>query len=237
MCVKRALDAILWLALSVISAGCVQAATSGSVMPIIFNAQERSVATLISNSATNAYFSRVWVSDDSDQAQSLAPFIVMPSLFRLWAGEQQVVRIIRTPGDLPEDRELLFYLHVMGTAIVGRDDEKPDIASKAERVAFIYRPQHLISEAGEAAKQLQWRLQDRVTSSCVQIINPSPYHVRLAGVWVAGDLVLTDGLLAPFSSLELPLARYIQGPQAPIEFAVNDDHGLSSERLHVDAGF
>ena len=237
MCVRKALGIMLWLALCAVSVGCVQAATSGSGTPIIFNAQERSVATLISNSATNAYFSRVWVSDDSDQAQSLAPFIVMPSLFRLWAGEQQVVRIIRTPGDLPEDRELLFYLHVMGTAIAGRDDEKSDIASKAERVAFIYRPQHLISGAGEAAKQLQWRLLDRVTASCVQVINPSPYHVRLAGVRVAGDLVLADGLLAPFSSLELPLARYIQGPQARIEFAVNDDHGLSSERLHVDAGF
>ena len=237
MCVKRALDVILWLALSVISVGRVQAATSDSAMPIIFNAQERSVTTFISNSAPNAYLSRAWISDDSDQAQSLAPFIAMPSLFRLWGGEQQVVRIIRTPGDLPEDRELLFYLHVMGTAIAGRDDEKPDMASKAERVAFIYRPQHLISGAGEAAKQLQWRLLDRVTASHVQVINPSPYHVRLAGVWVAGDLVLTDGLLAPFSSLELPLARYIQGPQAPIEFAVNDDHGLSSERLHVDAGF
>lgn len=237
MCVKRALDVILWLALSVISVGRVQAATSDSAMPIIFNAQERSVATFISNSAPNAYLSRAWISDDSDQAQSFAPFIAMPSLFRLWGGEQQVVRIIRTPGDLPEDRELLFYLHVMGTAIAGRDDEKPDMASKAERVAFIYRPQHLISGAGEAAKQLQWRLLHRVTASHVQVINPSPYHVKLAGVWVAGDLVLTDGLLAPFSSLELPLARYIQGPQAPIEFAVNDDHGLSSERLHVDAGF
>lgn len=144
MCVKRALDVILWLALNVISVGRVQAATSDSAMPIIFNAQERSVATLISNSAANAYLSRAWISDDSDQAQSLAPFIAMPSLFRLWAGEQQVVRIIRTPGDLPEDRELLFYLHVMGTAIAGRDDEKPDMASKTERVAFIYRPQHLV---------------------------------------------------------------------------------------------
>ena len=86
MCVKRALDAILCFYIIFFSAVCVQAVISGSGTPIIFNAQERSVATLISNSATHAYFSRAWVSDDSDQEQSLAPFIVMPSLFHVDAG-------------------------------------------------------------------------------------------------------------------------------------------------------
>ncbi len=236
MCVKKGLGIIRWLALILIDVGIAQAAASESRAPIIFNAHERSVATLISNSAPNAYFSKAWISGDSEDMQSAAPFIAMPSLFRLWAGEQQVVRIIRTPGDLPDDRELLFYLHVMGKAIVGSNDVQLSAASKTERVAFIYRPQHLASGVGDAPRQLQWRLLERDASRYLQVTNPSPYHVRLTGVRVAGDLTLAQGLLEPFSSLELPLERYIQGPQARVEFAVNDDHGVSSELLRVDAG-
>ncbi|MDI8993129.1 fimbria/pilus periplasmic chaperone, partial [Salmonella enterica subsp. enterica serovar Anatum] len=41
-----------------------------------------------------------------------APFMVTPPLFRLNGGQKNVLRIIRTGGNLPEDRESLYWLDI-----------------------------------------------------------------------------------------------------------------------------
>jgi P pilus assembly chaperone PapD len=41
-----------------------------------------------------------------------APFLITPPLFRLNAKEDNVLRVVRTGGNLPEDRESLYWLNI-----------------------------------------------------------------------------------------------------------------------------
>ena len=52
------------------------------------------------------------VLDAQGQASSQVPFMTTPPLFPLAAGRSNMIRIIRTGGDLPDDRESLFWLSV-----------------------------------------------------------------------------------------------------------------------------
>lgn len=209
---------------------------------IILNAQDRNVATLIGNTDGYATLVRASISAENANADSLPPFIAMPSLFRLWAGGQQVIRIIRTPGALPADRESLFYLHTLETPIVEDvDSGEGDQWEKVERVAFIYRPQHLATLPADAPRQLLWRLVQRGTTRYLRVTNPSPYHIDFVGVRVVDGQALQelgagDGMLAPSASRELPLAAHIRGQQVGVEFLVQDDQGLSTNFYKAHAG-
>lgn len=208
---------------------------------IVLNAQDHNVATLISNTSRHTALVRASISSDGAHADSLPPFIAMPSLFRLWAGAEQVVRIIRTPGALPADRESLFYLHTLETPIVdGNDAAAGDLLEKVERVAFIYRPQHLALLPAEAPRRLLWRLVDRGATRYLQVTNRSPYHIDFVGVRVVDGQVLQElgpvhDLLAPSAIRELPLAGHIRGKQVRVEFIVNDDQALSTDFFSAEA--
>lgn len=69
--------------------------------------------------------------------------MVTPPLFRLGAGQENNLRILRTGGNLPEDRESLYWMNIKS---IPSTTEKQDnvntlqIAVKT-RIKLIYRPQ------------------------------------------------------------------------------------------------
>ncbi|MFD3238879.1 FimD/PapC N-terminal domain-containing protein [Rahnella perminowiae] len=80
------------------------------------------------------------------------------ALFRLNAGEDNSLRIIRTGGILPDDRESLFWLNIK--AIPRLPEEAPagllQIVVKT-RLKLFYRPAALLTPAGQSAwRQLQF---------------------------------------------------------------------------------
>ncbi len=58
---------------------------------------------------------------------SPAPFLVMPPLFRLEANQQSQLRIVRTGGDMPTDRETLQWVCVKA---VPPENEPSDTQAK-----------------------------------------------------------------------------------------------------------
>ena len=58
--------------------------------------------------AETPYLLQSWV--DNIDGKSRAPFIITPPLFRLEAGDDSSLRIIKTADNLPENKESLFTL-------------------------------------------------------------------------------------------------------------------------------
>jgi len=52
-----------------------------------------------------------WV-DSGGKNRAKAPFLITPPLFRLDAKEDNVLRVVRTGGNLPGDRESLYWLNI-----------------------------------------------------------------------------------------------------------------------------
>ena len=142
---------------------------------------------------------------DNIEGTSRAPFIVTPPLFRLEAGDDSSLRIIKTVDNLPDNKESLFYINVR--AIPAK--KKSDTANANEltlvfktRIKLFYRPAHLKGLVNNAWKSLEFKR----SGHSLNIYNPTEYYVVFAGLAV-GKTDLTDKIeyIAPGEHKQLPL--------------------------------
>lgn len=88
---------------------------------VIYDGNKREASILVTNHDENRpYLIQSFISVDANGKK--APFIVTPPLFRLDSGKENILRIMRTGGDLPLNRESIFYLNVK--AILSAPDNR-----------------------------------------------------------------------------------------------------------------
>ncbi|EIK63634.1 fimbrial biogenesis chaperone [Pseudomonas lactis] len=208
---------------------------------IILNADERGTSMIVSNVTRSDYAVQTWVNDATDSKDRLSPFIAMPALFKLQAGEEQVVRIIKTPGQLPENRESVFYFNAQEIPMLS---EKQDNALKVAvrtRVKLFYRPAKLPGSAQQSPTQLSWKLLEQPGGAVLRVINPSAYHITFIGIRVMDgndSIELQDvDMVSPQSSQDYVLKRKLRSPTATVEFSVINDYGGYSAPLKSDISF
>lgn len=163
----------------------------------IFDADKPSITFTVNNTAQQRYLVLSKVLDARGQSGNQVPFITTPPLFPLLPGHSNIVRIMRTGGDLPDDRESLFWLSV---ASIPETQSKPSanalqIAIRS-RMKLFYRPMGLKGREEEAYRQLVWKVQGSKT----QVSNPTPYYVTLFNLRVNGKAVENAGMVAPFAT-------------------------------------
>lgn len=89
---------------------------------VVYDGDKKEASASIRNpEKSGVYLVQSWV--DNGERGGKAPFIVTPPLFRINPGEENMLRIIRTGGNLPPDRESVFWLNVK--SIPATDDSKP----------------------------------------------------------------------------------------------------------------
>jgi P pilus assembly chaperone PapD len=168
-----------------------------------------------------------WVSN-----RPTSDFSVLPPLFRLESNSDNVLRVVRTGGNLPQDRESVFHLRV--NAIPGSQNKQTAAKGGASLaislgmgIKLFYRPDGLSMTPEEAAKTLTFSRQGQE----VLVNNPTPYYLTLARLSLGGVSVNLDNspaMLAPFSRQRYPSAS---GERA--EWEVINDYGGSSDTFHA----
>jgi len=208
---------------------------------IILNADERSASTIVSNLTSSDYAVQTWVNDAADSKDRLSPFIAMPALFKVRAGEEQVVRIIKTPGQLPEDRESVFYFNAQEIPVLQQQQENALKVAVRTRVKLFYRPGNLPGSAQQAPGQLSWKLLKQPSGTVLRVTNPSAYHVTFIGIRVmeGGNAIeLQDvDMVAPKSSQDYPLNHRFKSGTATVEFSIINDYGGYSDPLKSSVAF
>lgn len=122
-------------------------------------------------------------------------FVATPPLLPLRKKQENYVRIIRTGGDLPTDRESLFQVSVAAipSGKPGSNDLQVAIRS---RYKLIYRPSGLKGNPNEVYQQLRWQRH----GASVTVENPTPYYVTLFKMVINGKLQPAMGVVVPFGS-------------------------------------
>jgi len=144
------------------------------------------------------------------ETQTRAPFIVTPPLFRSEPGTENVLRILRTGGVFPADRESLFSFRF--NAIPPSPDATNDDAGSAGKVGaqlsialgmsvkLFYRPKGLSVPPDSAYSRLTFHR----TGGSVELTNPTPYYQTLSSLTLGGmqvDLDKQPTMVAPFSKV------------------------------------
>lgn len=191
---------------------------------VVYDGSKKEASISVSNPEKQTpYLIQSWVESASDAATAKAPFIVTPPLFRLDAEQENVLRVVRTGGRLPEDKESVFWMNIKSIPASDKPESNALQISVKTRIKLFYRPAGLTGNAAEAYKSLTFARQGNE----LHINNPTPYHVSFFQVTVGASELKNAGMVAPHGSLNLPIPA---GAQGVVRWkAINDYGGITSE--------
>ncbi|WP_045960633.1 fimbrial biogenesis chaperone [Xenorhabdus poinarii] len=159
---------------------------------VIYQGNKKETSISVKNSDENRpYLIQSFISTDSKGEK--APFIVTPPLFRLDAGKENILRIVRIGGHLPEDRESVFYLNVKSIPSVQENEQNTLLIAVKTRIKLFYRPEGIEGDSEEAYKTLTFR---RIGHQ-LEVRNPSHYYVTIGQLKVAGQVLTGTDMIPP----------------------------------------
>lgn len=167
------------------------------------------------------YLIQSWVEVDSDSSNVKAPFIITPPLFRLDPGQENILRIVNINGQLPTDKESVYWLNIKSIPSSERSDNNTLQISVKTRIKLFYRPAGLQGEANLAYKTLKFT----ISKNKLSINNPSPYYVSFYNVKIGASEINDPGMVAPYGTHSLTVPTGVDGI---ISWqAINDYGGIS----------
>lgn len=190
---------------------------------VIYEGAKKEATLSINNpEKTNPYLIQSWVENSAATDSSKPPFLVTPPLFRLDAGQENVLRIIPT-RPLPEDKESLYWLNIKSIPATEQSDQNQLLISVKTRIKLIYRPTGLANDAAvEAYKKLTFSRQ----GNQLRVNNPTPYYIAFFSVKVGNSGIDKAGTVAPQSSLSWTLPA---GATGQVSWqAINDYGGITT---------
>ncbi|EPS8492103.1 fimbria/pilus periplasmic chaperone [Yersinia enterocolitica] len=186
----------------------------------------------------------------AEDKHSPAPFVVTPPLFRLDAGMQGRVRVIRTGGNFPQDRESLQWLCLTGVPPKEGDvwdnsqhnknkttqDVNLDIRlSVSTCMKLLVRPDQLKQKPEEVAGELIWHRKGKQ----VQVNNPTPFYMSFEFIHL-GDKNINlssagaNTYVAPFGERSFALPTDVAGNPSEISWQIINDLGGGSKTFKAN---
>ncbi len=174
----------------------------------------------------------------TESRKAKAPFVVTPPLFRLDALQSSRLRIVRTGGGFPTDRESLQWLCVKGIPPKDGDkwgDGKSEKAGKVSLqmqfsinscIKLFVRPSTVKGHSEDVAEKIEWQK----VGNKLKGINPTSFYINLSKLKIGGK-ALEQHYIAPFSFYEFDLPA---GAAGKVQWAVITDYGGVSRQFESE---
>ena len=207
---------------------------------VVFPAANGEVTVRLNNDGKTPALVEAWIdagNPDSTPDTARVPFLITPPLVRMNAGKGQSLRIVYTGQPLPMDRESLFWLNVLEippkpVAKPGEEQNTLQFAVRS-RLKLFFRPAGMTTgDAPDAPRQVTWSVVADGAGYALQAHNPTPYHITFSQVSLDVDqtrYTLDSGMVAPLSSLRLPIRKLSHAPAAgtSVDYTTIDDFGAA----------
>lgn len=185
---------------------------------LIYDGAKKESSLNITNTDTNPYLIQSWIESDQDSSEK-APFIATPPLFRLEANQQNLLRVVRTAKNLPEDRESLYWMDIKSIPSANTKEgiNTLQIAVKT-RIKLLYRPQGLQGMPEDVTHKLIWTLD----GSFLTVNNPTPFVMNFQQVRIGGKNVNEVTYALPMKKTTFSVPNDVKGP---ISWRLISDYG------------
>lgn len=191
---------------------------------VIFTGNDNSVSLNLSNQNKKyPFLAQAWLSNQQGE-KITQPFAVLPPLQRIEAGDNSLVRIIKTNGfeKLPTDKESVFYFNLR--EIPPRMDKANILQIAVQtQIKLFYRPTSLIEKS---KKSWQHQLTVSQQGNQLQLKNPSAFYTTILNITDEKGYTVPNFksvMVAPFSSASLPIN--ITGKSSILLTYINDYGG------------
>lgn len=206
-------------------------ATAGIVVGgtrVIYSSDKPDVTISIYNKETHLpYLIQAWVDPFSKDDKSKPPFTVIPPVSRIEPNQEKILRIVKTAGELPKDRESVFWLNVKNIPPTGdrTNTNTLEVAIKT-RIKLFWRPATLNATPESVASTLKWHIDGKK----LIVENPSPIHINVMDIIVDGKDVPLN-IIRPFDNVTLPLPAGAVGHAIVWRFV--NDYGAISQPIKI----
>ncbi|EMX9078952.1 fimbrial chaperone [Escherichia coli] len=193
---------------------------------VIFYGDKPDTTISIFNKETNLpYLLQTWVDPFNKEDKSKPPFSVIPPVSRIEPQQEKILRILKTAGELPKDRESVFWLNVKNIppSIDKKNTNVLEIAIKT-RIKLFWRPAAVKIIPEQAIKNVKWSRQ----GNNLIAENPNPIHINVMSVTV-DDKDVSLNMIRPFETLTLPIPAGVAGKSLVWRFI--NDYGAISQPL------
>jgi len=213
-----------------------QAAITITGTRVIYPAQNREVNVRLNNVASRPVLVQAWLDDGNAAAapnEIKVPFTLLPSVFRVEPHRGQSLRIMFAGGDMPNDRESVYWLNVLEIPPKAKDVDERNMIQLAfrTRIKMFYRPESLQDDPTAGRALLEWHVGSNDKGErVIRLNNPSPYYVSIGRAQVAAgnsEVSLRPDMAPPFGYVDLVPeagALDIRAP-AKISYTVLNDFG------------
>ncbi|EGY0340357.1 molecular chaperone [Escherichia coli] len=198
---NRYADVVLALLLAFLSVQAQAGIVIGGTRVIYDGDKKETAASVRNPEKSGVYLVQSWV--DSGEQGGKTPFIVTPPLFRINPGEENMLRIVRTGGDLPQDRESVFWLNVKSIPATDDSHSRTNVLQVVvkSRLKLFYRPAGLEGQPESAYHQLSVAH----SGNHLTVSNPTPYYVTLFTLKVDGQEIKEADMVPPKGSMSFTL--------------------------------
>jgi len=239
--IKRILQSVVSaiVLFGLVSGSPVLAATYVNQTRLIIDEKTRDVTFSVINEGTAPALMQLWSDRDNllDRPETIKmPFVIMPPVFRLEAGKSRAIRIQWT-GDtasLENDREALFWLNILEVPPKSVNPAEANVLQMAfrTRIKLFYRPATIANATlREGVKQLQTATVPCAGKTCLRLKSRSPLHITLLSITLNNGMQIkalsNDGMIAPFSTLDIPLRDPQRSGQLQAATWI-DDYGVAN---------
>lgn len=187
---------------------------------VIYDAGKKEAALPVANRSENLpYLLQSWV--DNVQGTARGPFIITPPLFRLDAGSDSSLRIIKSSGNIANNKESLFFINVRAIPAKSQSADASNTLTLVfkTRIKLFYRPQNLVGKPYDAYKSLEYKYENNE----LDIYNPSAYYVVFAGLRLGKtDLTNKIDYIAPGEHQRLSVSA---AEGKTVQWAAINDYG------------
>ncbi|MCQ3896395.1 fimbrial assembly chaperone [Klebsiella quasipneumoniae] len=195
---------------------------------VIFDGTKKTTTVSVQNKDNVTNIVQSWLAIVDETSPAKDSFIITPPLFRLKAGEQGFVRILRTGKPMPEDRESMLWLNIKGIPATDDVSDKNIVQFAINsRIKLIYRPAALKNAIPEEfAQKLQWLNDGRA----IKVKNDSPLYMNFSEIFINGKAVPEAWFVAPYSTIRIPVANASPAGKKEITWSVINDYGMSGPK-------
>ena len=190
---------------------------------LVYQGDKKESSLGLSNPDTTDYLVQSWV-DSGGKNRAKAPFLITPPLFRLDAKEDNVLRVVRTGGNLPEDRESLYWLNIKAIPsskhVEGMNTLQIAINT---RIKLLYRPSSIQGKPEDVADKLEWHRE----GNDLVVNNPTPFYMNFQSVTLNGQKVAKATWAVPDTSTRFALPANMGGNT--VSWSVINDYGSISK--------
>lgn len=168
-------------------AACASSAQAALVLMgtrVVYPSDAKDVSIRARNEGSEPMLTQVWVDDGSAgiaPANMVVPFTVSPVLTRVDPNSSALIRLTYTGGELPDDRESLFYLNVL-EAPPRSESTTSAMFTFRTRIKIFFRPAALRDGQEDAPARLEWKLVGSGESRALEVKNPTPFHVSMSSI-------------------------------------------------------